>query len=62
LTHLLIERMAAGGYQFCIVDPEGDYDALEHVIHLGLLAGTKEGRLRMRSRKCAADGAPALMM
>ena len=35
LTHLLIERMAAGGYQFCIVDPEGDYDDLEHVIHLG---------------------------
>jgi hypothetical protein len=35
LTHLLIERMAAGGYQFCIVDPEGDYDGLEHVIHLG---------------------------
>jgi HAD superfamily hydrolase (TIGR01484 family) len=35
LTHLLIERMAAGGCQICIVDPEGDYDDLEHVIHLG---------------------------
>jgi hypothetical protein len=40
LTHLLIERMAAGGYQFCIVDPEGDYDGLEHVVHLGDAART----------------------
>jgi hypothetical protein len=40
LTHLLIERMAAGGYQFCIIDPEGDYDGLEHVIHLGDAART----------------------
>ena len=35
LTHLLIERIAQGGYQFCVVDPEGDYDALENVTHLG---------------------------
>jgi HAD superfamily hydrolase (TIGR01484 family) len=35
LTHLLIERMAAVGYQVCIVDPEGDYDRLENVAHLG---------------------------
>src|SRR5579859_4574391 len=26
LTHLLVERMTAGAYQVCIVDPEGDYD------------------------------------
>ena len=35
LTHLLIERMIAGGYQVCIVDPEGDYDKLEGLAHLG---------------------------
>ena len=35
LTHLLIERIAQGGYQFCVVDPEGDYDDLENVTHLG---------------------------
>jgi len=35
LTHLLIERIAQGGYQFCVVDPEGDYDNLESVAHLG---------------------------
>jgi len=35
LTHLLIERIAQGGYQFCVVDPEGEYDNLESVAHLG---------------------------
>ena len=35
LTHLLLERMALGGYQVCVVDPEGDYENLEHATHLG---------------------------
>lgn len=35
LTHLLLERMVAGRFQVCIVDPEGDYDGLEEVTHLG---------------------------
>jgi HAD superfamily hydrolase (TIGR01484 family) len=35
LTHVLIERMIAAGYQVCILDPEGDYDSLEHATHLG---------------------------
>jgi HAD superfamily hydrolase (TIGR01484 family) len=35
LTHLLLERITQGGYQFCVVDPEGDYDNLEGVAHLG---------------------------
>jgi HAD superfamily hydrolase (TIGR01484 family) len=35
LTHLLLERIVQGGYQFCVVDPEGDYDNLEGVAHLG---------------------------
>jgi HAD superfamily hydrolase (TIGR01484 family) len=35
LTHLFLERMAAGGYQVCVVDPEGDYESLEHATHLG---------------------------
>jgi HAD superfamily hydrolase (TIGR01484 family) len=35
LTHLLLERMAAGRYQACIVDPEGDYDESDDVAHVG---------------------------
>jgi HAD superfamily hydrolase (TIGR01484 family) len=35
LTRLLIERMIEGGYQVCIVDPEGDYGNLDSVAHLG---------------------------
>ena len=35
LTRLLIERIVGGGYQVCIVDPEGDYDNLNDVAHLG---------------------------
>jgi hypothetical protein len=35
LTHLLIERIVQGGYQFCVLDPEGDEDNLEGVAHLG---------------------------
>ena len=35
LTHLFLERMAAGGYQACVVDPEGDYENLDHATHLG---------------------------
>jgi HAD superfamily hydrolase (TIGR01484 family) len=35
LTTALIERLAEHGYQFLIVDPEGDYDALEGTVVLG---------------------------
>jgi HAD superfamily hydrolase (TIGR01484 family) len=35
LAHLLIERLVEGGYQTCIVDPEGDYDRFEGIAHLG---------------------------
>jgi hypothetical protein len=31
----VLERLAERGYQFCIVDPEGDYALLEHAIVLG---------------------------
>jgi|HigsolmetaAR203D_1030402.scaffolds.fasta_scaffold00570_12 hypothetical protein len=31
----LLERMGACGFQFCIIDPEGDYDALETAVVLG---------------------------
>ncbi|MBC7944009.1 MAG: HAD family hydrolase [Burkholderiales bacterium] len=30
-----LERLAAAGYQFCIVDPEGDYNEMEDVVVLG---------------------------
>lgn len=31
----LIERMASAGYQFCLFDPEGDYEGFEPAINLG---------------------------
>lgn len=31
----LLERMAKSAYQFCILDPEGDYDSFEAAINLG---------------------------
>lgn len=31
----VLERLAAQGYQFCIIDPEGDYDAFAEAIRLG---------------------------
>ncbi len=34
----LLERIAAAGHQFCLVDPEGDYEALEGVLALGSAA------------------------
>lgn len=35
LTTGLLERFAAAGYQFVIIDPEGDYTALEFAVVLG---------------------------
>jgi hydroxymethylpyrimidine pyrophosphatase-like HAD family hydrolase len=34
-TTALLERMAEKGYQFCIVDPEGDYGEFTPAVHLG---------------------------
>ncbi len=31
----LLERLGAGGYQLCVIDPEGDYEELEDAIVLG---------------------------
>lgn len=31
----LLERLAAAGYQFCVVDPEGDYESLATAVVLG---------------------------
>ncbi|MFU0506910.1 HAD family hydrolase [Pseudaminobacter sp. NGMCC 1.201702] len=35
LATALTERFADGGFQFCILDPEGDYDGLESAVRLG---------------------------
>jgi hypothetical protein len=35
LTTTIIERLSAAGYQFAIIDPEGDYASLEHAVVLG---------------------------
>jgi hydroxymethylpyrimidine pyrophosphatase-like HAD family hydrolase len=31
----LVERLRAAGYNFCIIDPEGDYDSVESAVVLG---------------------------
>ncbi len=35
VTTGLMERLAGAGYQFCVIDPEGDYQNLEEAIVLG---------------------------
>jgi HAD superfamily hydrolase (TIGR01484 family) len=35
LATAVLERLAAQGYQFCIIDPEGDYEAFEGAVTLG---------------------------
>ncbi|MBZ8131988.1 HAD family hydrolase [Afifella sp. IM 167] len=35
LGTLLAERMVERGFEFCIFDPEGDYEALEHAVTVG---------------------------
>jgi hydroxymethylpyrimidine pyrophosphatase-like HAD family hydrolase len=35
VTTGLLERLAKAGYQFCVIDPEGDYDNLEGAAVLG---------------------------
>src|SRR5439155_22297171 len=31
----ILERLCETGYQFCLVDPEGDYEGFEHAVILG---------------------------
>ena len=31
----VLERLAESGFQFCVIDPEGDYSELEDAIVLG---------------------------
>jgi HAD superfamily hydrolase (TIGR01484 family) len=35
VTTAILERMAEKGYQFCVIDPEGDYLKLKQAVHLG---------------------------
>ena len=35
LTNALLERMADRGYQFCLIDPEGDHEAFQPAVVLG---------------------------
>jgi hydroxymethylpyrimidine pyrophosphatase-like HAD family hydrolase len=34
VTTTLLERLSAAAFQFCVIDPEGDYDEFEHAIAL----------------------------
>src|SRR5690606_38542278 len=35
LATALTEHMAERGFEFCVLDPEGDYDELDHAVTLG---------------------------
>jgi hydroxymethylpyrimidine pyrophosphatase-like HAD family hydrolase len=35
VTTGIVERLAGAGYQFCLIDPEGDYDNLQEAVVLG---------------------------
>jgi hydroxymethylpyrimidine pyrophosphatase-like HAD family hydrolase len=35
LATALVERIADAGFEFCVLDPEGDYDSLEHAVEVG---------------------------
>ncbi len=35
LTQGFTERLSAAGFQFCLIDPEGDYEGLEHAVSVG---------------------------
>jgi HAD superfamily hydrolase (TIGR01484 family) len=35
LATLLLERIADRGYQACVIDPEGDYETLSYLAHIG---------------------------
>jgi len=35
LATALTEQMAERGFEFCVLDPEGDYDELEHAVTIG---------------------------
>ena len=35
LTSGILERLSAGGFQYCVIDPEGDYEDLEGAISIG---------------------------
>lgn len=52
LATALLERLAAAGYQFCIIDPEGDYERLEGALALG------DGRRSPGVDEVVADLAP----
>lgn len=46
LTTALLERLAEQHYQFCVIDPEGDYDTFEKAVVL------ERRSVRRRPMKC----------
>ena len=40
----LVERLRAANYNFCIIDPEGDYDSVESAVVLGSPGACADGR------------------
>ena len=49
-----IERLVESGYQFCVIDPEGDYDGVEQTITLGSAEqppSVEEGLELLRKRR-----------
>jgi len=67
----LTERMAEGKYEFCVFDPEGDYDELENAVSIGdsntapsvdeglKLLGKAEGNVVFNTQSLAIADRPA---
>ena len=55
LATALLERLAERGFQFCVLDPEGDYEELEDAVVLGdakrVPAGARGARPARRARR-----------
>ena len=58
----VLERLAAQGYQFCVIDPEGDYAELPGAIHLGAPErGPSEGEILTALEKPSANVVASLI-
>jgi hydroxymethylpyrimidine pyrophosphatase-like HAD family hydrolase len=57
VTTAILERLNEQGYQFCVVDPEGDYESFEGAVALGTHEQPPSGDEVLRLLKNPADNA-----
>jgi Helicase HerA, central domain len=55
---VLTERMVERRFEFCVVDPEGDYDRLEHAVCIGMVTTTSScaiPKVKLSNNRCRPD-------